>query len=153
MLRYLTANYENTNNKWCKDMKNFLVSLNNMKKRKIVKGINHITKQDFKKYSMRFDEIVESGIEENKKVKSKYYKQEEKKLLDRLKKYKSNHLLFIENFEIPFDNNLSERELRHVKSKQKISGYFKSIEGVQNYLDIKSIIPTCKKIEKIFIQL
>lgn len=150
LLRYLTANYENTNNKWCKDMKNFLVSLNNMKKRKIVKGINHITKQDFKKYSMRFDEIVESGIEENKKVKSKYYKQEEKKLLDRLKKYKSNHLLFIENFEIPFDNNLSERELRHVKSKQKISGHFKSIEGVQNYLDIKSIITTCKKIEKNF---
>ena len=58
-------------------------------------------------------------IEENKKVKSKFYRQEEKKLLNRLNKYKNNHLLFISNFNIPFDNNLSEIELRHVKSKKK----------------------------------
>ena len=54
----------------------------------------------------------------NKKVKSKFYIQEEKKFLNRLNKYKNNHLLFISNFDIPFDNNLLERELRHVKSKK-----------------------------------
>ena len=113
-------------------------------------GINNVTEQDFQKYSIRFDEIVERGVKENKKTKSKYYRQEEKKLLNRLNKYKLNHLLFVKNFEIPFENNLSERELRHVKSKQKISGHFKSIEGAQSYLDIKSIIITCKKVEKDF---
>ncbi len=150
LLRYLTGNYENTNNKWCKDMKNFLLSLKEMKRRKVEQGINNVTEQDFQKYSIRFDEIVERGVKENKKTKSKYYRQEEKKLLNRLNKYKLNHLLFVKNFEIPFDNNLSERELRHVKSKQKISGHFKSIEGAQSYLDIKSIIITCKKVEKDF---
>lgn len=45
---------------------------------------------------------------------------------------------------MPFDNNLSERDLRHVKSKQKISGHF-SMEGIKNYLNVKSIIGTCKK--------
>lgn len=46
---------------------------------------------------------------------------------------------------MPFDNNLSERDLRHVKTKQKISGYFNSMKRIKNYLDIKSIIGTCKK--------
>ena len=78
-------------------------------------------------------------------MKSSYYKKEEKKLLNRLKKYKENHLLFIYDFEIPFDNNLSERELRHVKTKQKVAGYFKSKLGLDGYLDIKSIIITLKK--------
>ena len=39
----------------------------------------------------------------------------------------------------------SLRELRNVKNKQKISGYFKSIEVANIYLKIKSIITTCKK--------
>lgn len=88
LLRYLTGNYENTNNKWCKDMKNFLLSLKEMKRRKVEQGINNVTEQDFQKYSIRFDEIVERGVKENKKTKSKYYRQEEKKLLNRLNKYK-----------------------------------------------------------------
>ena len=89
--------------------------------------------------------IIKKGFEENKKITSKYYAKEERKLLNRLKKYKENHLIFIYDFSMPFDNNLSERELRHVKCKQKISGFFKSKEGLQNYLDIKSLIITCKK--------
>ena len=55
------------------------------------------------------------------------------------------HLLFINDFSVPFDNNLSERDLRHVKSKVKISGCFRSLQGLQNYLNVKSIIETCKK--------
>lgn len=54
-------------------------------------------------------------------------------------------MLFLYDFNMPFDNNLSERDLRHVKSKQKISGHFNSMEGIKNYLNIKSIIGTCKK--------
>lgn len=61
--------------------------------------------------------------------------------------------MFICNFEMPFDNNLSERELRHVKAKQKISGYFKSMIGTQGYLDIKSIIITCKKLSLNFYEI
>lgn len=145
ILRYLSGNYENTKNSWCKDLSSFLCSLNKYKKQLISKGISEIPKQNLNKYSLRYDEILSKGIEENKKVRSNFYAKEEKKLLNRLKKYKENHLIFIHDFSMPFDNNLSERELRHVKCKQKISGFFKGIKGLQNYLDIKSLIITCKK--------
>ena len=75
-------------------------------------------------------------------MKIRFHRNEEKRLLNRLRKYKENHLLFLYDFYVPFDNNLSERDLRHVKSKIKISGCFRSLEGLQNYLNVKSIIGT-----------
>lgn len=143
--RYLKGCFENTKNNWCRNMVSFLNSLNEYKKRLQEKCITSLSEGKIEEYSLRYEKILKNGYEENKKVKSKFYRQEEKKLLNRLNKYKNNHLLFISNFDIPFDNNLSERELRHVKSKQKISGYFKSMAGIQGYLDIKSLIITCKK--------
>ena len=82
---------------------------------------------------------------QNKLTKSKYYQSEEKALLNRLKKYKSNHLLFLDDFSMPFDNNLSERDLRHIKIKQKVSGGFRSNIGQEAYLNIQSVFITCRK--------
>ena len=143
--RYLKGCMENTGHKWAKDMRSFLCCLNEYKKQLVLHGTKELSKEKLEKYSQRYDEILELGVEENKSLESKYYKLEEKKLLNRLKKYKENHLLYIYDFSVPFDNNLSERDLRHVKSKTKISGCFRSLEGLQNYLNIKSIIGTCKK--------
>lgn len=143
--RYLKGNYQSTFNSWSKDMRGFLCSLNEYKKELQQKGIKYIDDEHLNKYSLRYEEILNLGFRQNKQVKSKYYKKEEKKLLNRLSKYKDNHLMFIYDFEIPFDNNMAERDLRHVKSKQKISGCFRSDEGQESYLDIKSIILSLKK--------
>ena len=45
--------------------------------------------------------------------------------LNRLEKYKENHLLFAEDFRVPFDDNMSERDLRKAKNRQKMSGGFR----------------------------
>lgn len=143
--RYLIGNYDIAKNKWSKDMISFLCDLNEYKKQLISIGIKETSKNKLEKYFNRYDEIIRDAREQNKKVKSITFRHEEKKLINRLEKYKDNHLKFIANFVMPFDNNLSERELQHVKTKQKISGAFNSMEGLQNYLNIKSIIITCKK--------
>ena len=143
--RYLKGCYENTQNKWALKMRSFLCSLNEYRKKLKLKEIFKLEKGQLEIYSNRYDEILKEGYIENKKVKSKYLRQEEQRLLNRLKKYKENHLMFLYDFNMPFDNNLSERDLMHVKIKQKVSGHFNSMKGIKIYLNIKSIIGTLKK--------
>lgn len=143
--RYLKGCYENTQNKWALKMRSFLCSLNEYRKKLKSKEMFKLEKGQLERYSNRYDEILKEGYSENKKVKSKNLRQEEQRLLNRLKKYKENHLMFLYDFNMPFDNNLSERDLRHVKIKQKVSGHFNSMKGIKIYLNIKSIIGTLKK--------
>ncbi len=51
--------------------------------------------------------------------------------------------LFLEN--VPPDNNASERAIRNVKVKQKVSGQFKVIEAAQKFAEIRSVIDTTIK--------
>ncbi len=57
---------------------------------------------------------------------------------------------FLYDFNVPFDNNLAERDLRNFKIKLKVSGRFSSIGGVKVYSNIRSIIVTLKKQGKNF---
>jgi len=57
--------------------------------------------------------------------------------------HKDNYFGWVTDFELPFTNNLSERSLRGVKSKMKISGQFQSEESAGYYAAIKSYIETC----------
>lgn len=91
------------------------------------------------------DNILKLSKEENKKISSKYYKTKSEQLYRRLKKYKKNHLYFIKNFDVPFDNNMSEQDLRIFKTKTKISGGFKSIKAAKHYVNTLSIIKTSIK--------
>lgn len=145
ILRYLRGCYENAKNKWALKMCSFLCSLNEYRKKLKNEGISKLEKEQLERYSKRYDELLEEGYQENKRVRGKFIRQDEQRLLNRLKKYKENHLMFLYDFSVPFDNNLAERDLRHVKSKQKISGHFNSMEGIKIYLNIKSIIGTFKK--------
>ena len=150
ILRYLKGCNENTGNKWAIKMRSLLSELNEYRKRLKGKGIEKIDKEKLERYSKRYDEIIEEGYEENKKIKSKYIRQDEQKLLNRLKKYKENHLKFLYDFNVPFDNNLAERDLRNFKIKLKVSGRFNSMEGMKVYSNIRSIIVTFKKQGKNF---
>ena len=143
--RYLKGCNENTNNKWAIKMRSFLCELNEYRKILKDKGINSFTDKQLERYSQRYDEIIKEGYEENKKVKSKFLRQDEQRLLNRMKKYKENHIMFLYDFSMPFDNNMAERDLRHIKMKQKISGHFNSMLGMKIYANIKSIIITLKK--------
>ena len=144
--RYMKGCFKYTNNSWSKDFRNFLLCLNEHKKELIKKGIHSISKEKLQRLFNRYDELLEFGFKQNLATKNNFFKKlDEKRLLNRLKKYKSNHLMFLESFDMPFDNNVSERDLRHIKSKQKVSGGFRSEHGLNMYCNIKSILITCTK--------
>ena len=64
-------------------------------------------------------------------------------LLNRIREYKSNYFDWIKDFSIPTTNNLSERSLRFIKTKDKVSGQFQSIEYAKYFADIRTYLETC----------
>ncbi len=70
---------------------------------------------------------------------------DERAILRRMEKYYSNYFAWMEDFSIPTTNSLSERSLRGIKSKQKISGQFQNIETMDRYMTIKSYTETARR--------
>lgn len=63
----------------------------------------------------------------------------------RMVKYKNYLFNFLLDPLIPPDNNASERAIRNVKVKQKVSGFFKSMKGAENYAIFRTCIDTAIK--------
>ena len=145
IIRYLKANCENTQNTWSADMIEFLTGLNRTKKLALAFGLNGFETADIEQYQRRYDEIIVAGFASLDNTKSRVYRKDEKKLLTRMKKYKDNHLLFAVDFAVPFDNNLSERDLRVIKTKSKVSGCFRTLEGGRRFANLMSITKTAIK--------
>lgn len=144
--RYLEELIQNISNiTWAKEMKKFIFELNNTRKSLINKGIKSFSNEEITKFYNKYDEIIEIGFKENQLIKSSYYKGKADSLLRRLLKYKENHLYFIKDFEVRFDNNISESDLRMFKIKTKISGGFRSINSANDYMNTLSIIKTSIK--------
>jgi len=66
----------------------------------------------------------------------------------RLNKHKDKVFTFLYYPDVPPDNNGSERAIRNVKVKQKVSGQFKTGTGAHRYAVIRSIIDTLIKQDK-----
>ena len=63
----------------------------------------------------------------------------------RMRKERQHLFTFLFIADVPPDNNASERAIRNVKVKQKISGQFKVDKAAQNFAMIRSVIDTAIK--------
>jgi transposase len=149
ILRYLKAVSEIMKHPWAKEMADLLVDANKRKKELIEAGFSGMDEDEFAAICGNFINILDRGQNEYDSAidgkKNITYYEEERRLLNRLRKYMDEHLCFLSNFKVPFSNNGAEHGARHVKGKQKTSGGFRSDGGVDNYAVIASVIATLRK--------
>ena len=97
-----------------------------------------------------YREIIKLGYEENPGLAATVDGRRPKRtkaqnLLVRLDQREREVLRFANDFRVPFDNNLSERDLRMVKLQQKISGCWRTTQGAERFSAIRSYLSTARK--------
>ena len=77
--------------------------------------------------------------------KSRYSGPPERSLIRRIRKYRDNYFAWMKDFSLPTTNNLSERSLRGVKTKMKVSGQFATTTTADYYAALRTYIETCRR--------
>lgn len=131
------------NRTWCIKMKELFSEYDHKRKILIDKKVDHFTEEEFNKFVSKINQYLLLGVEEYSNDSEVYYADKEAALLIRLMEYRDNYIYWTLDFNLPFTNNLSERALRRIKSKMKISGQFQNITNAEYYAAIRSYIETC----------
>ena len=143
LLRDLQKVVDNTKHSWANDLKKLLSDTNVRRSR----GESYEACEMIAKY----DELITLGFEQNSQIDyatevfKLHYLSKEKTLLERLKKYKDNYLMWLTHPIVPFSNNESERCLRSSKTKMKVSGQFQNIKSAEYFSIIRSYIETGRR--------
>jgi len=145
LLRELQGVIENTGQAWASEMQNTLREMKEVVDRYKENDKDELSGYYNKKFSLEYERIIKVGEEENPVKEGEKKRSKTRCLLDRFIKYRAEVFRFASDFNVPFDNNQAERDIRNVKVKQKVSGCFRSNEGATNFGKISSIIGTAVK--------
>jgi transposase len=131
---------------WAEQVRTFFYEMNEQKKADILSGKTCCEPLLLYHYEQWYDELVHTGAEHLSGMKKNTLGHNElRKMVNRLNAFKDSYLLFIKNYTAPFTNNQAERDLRHGKIRQKISGCYRSWQGLLDYCKIRSLTDSSKK--------
>jgi transposase len=151
-LRELTLMFEHYGQEWAMFMMVLLKDTWRIVKRHKALGLNTLSQSLKDSINACYDYILAEAFKEiaqlpipppNKRGKPKQHPA--KNLYDRLYKRKVEVLRFMCDFRVPFDNNQAERDIRMIKTQQKISGTFRTLQGAKVFCRIRSYLSTLKK--------
>lgn len=116
-------------------------------------GLAALPAADLDGFHNRYLQITEAGYAENPatqppvqpKRQGRRKQNQARNLLDRFRDHPEGILAFMRDFAVPFDNNQSERDLRMMKLRQKISGTFRSFDALADFCRIRGYVSTARK--------
>jgi hypothetical protein len=131
---------------WARGARAFIYGMHEYKKLGMANDSAACPPDALERFEGEYDDWVVKGRRDLSQMQEGDFGFEEfENMLDRLTKYKDCYMLFMRNYKAPFTNNLAERDLRPCKVKLKVSGLFRSWEGIKNFAKIRSFISTAKK--------
>ena len=143
LLRELNAVIE-SGQIWAKDMKSLLLEMKGVVDRYKDADKTELSSYYREKFKACYDGVLAKAKEEIVASTTRK-KSKAENLLARLEEYHVEITRFSENFEVPFDNNQAERDIRNVKVKQKVSGGFRTEDGADDFAKTSSVIGTVVK--------
>lgn len=133
-LNYLDKLYNDT---WTKDFKELI--LDALKLKKELSTSDYLQPIERRKLlEIRLDNLLLANAIDKKHEKLITFK-------NRIVNYREYLFQFLYHYQVPADNNGSERAIRTFKVKLKISGLFRSVQGAKDFAVIRSIIDTTIK--------
>jgi transposase len=137
---------------WAERLQSLLRSMNKAVKRARSQGKLAFSHSHCAQYRQRFRYWVEQGLEQHPEVPPPQAgapppkQSKTRNLLLALDRYADEVLRFLYDFTVPFDNNGAERDIRMLKVKMKISGFFHNTTTGNRFLRIRSFVSTaCKQ--------
>ena len=136
---------------WAVSLRSLLQEMDHCRNKAMQAGATSLPPETVDAFRQRYDRLLEQAVLSNPipprepGQRGKTPKGEIRSLIDRLVDHRSEVLLFLENFQVPFTNNLAEQSLRMAKVKGKVSGCFRTVSGSENFASIMSFIGSVKK--------
>ena len=152
LLRELTSVIENHPEQlWAQQMIDLLLKMKLKRDKAVFMGKNELSYYHTHDFHKEYEVIIEEARKLNplpEKLPGKRGRQGKGKLralIERLFDYEASVCLFTKNFDVPFDNNQAERDVRMIKVKTKVAGCFRTEDGAKSFMSIMSYIGTAKK--------
>jgi transposase len=154
-LRELTLVLEQLGQGWAGDFIGLLVELKEAVERAVVLGQKQLCAEYLAETEKRYQQMIEQGLAANPppaggwpksgKGRGRAKKSKARNLVERLGRQRESVLRFAYRFDVPFDNNQAERDIRMVKVQQKVAGGFRSWEGARYFCRIRGYLSTLRK--------
>lgn len=152
-LRELTAIVENDKQPWATRFQWLLLGAKRAVERARLAGLSTLPQQKVLQIERLYSRLIHAALQANpppptgwpKGKRGRVRKTKARNLAERLHKHAAEVLAFVYDFNVPFDNNLVERDVRMLKVQQKISGCFRSPGGADDFCAIRSYTSTMRK--------